>query len=292
MTSRFEFTPVVILGAGRSGTNALRDTLTSLPGFETWDCDEINAIWRYGNLSWPNDALPPSRATPKVKNFIRSAFLKLWLKKAKPRYVVEKTCANTLRVPFVETVLPEAVYIHIVRDGRDVLASAQKRWRGDLELPNFSYFWAKARNTPLRNLPYYGLFFLKSRLGMLLGRSDRLAVWGPRFPGVEDMGDASLEELCIRQWVACVDAADRGLAEIESKRVRTVRYEDFVRNPHNTIESLLSSLDVTVSPDLIKHATVRIRTDSVGKGRGTLPNPSNHLEQLMGDTLRRHAYGA
>lgn len=38
------FTPVVIIGAGRSGTNALRDALTALPEFETWPCDEINPI--------------------------------------------------------------------------------------------------------------------------------------------------------------------------------------------------------------------------------------------------------
>ena len=39
--------------------------------------------------------------------------------------MVEKTCANTLRLPFVDKVLPEARYLHIVRDGVDVVASAE-----------------------------------------------------------------------------------------------------------------------------------------------------------------------
>ena len=56
------FTPLIIIGAGRSGTNILRDTLTSLSGFETWPCDEINPIWRHGNLFWPDDEIPVERA--------------------------------------------------------------------------------------------------------------------------------------------------------------------------------------------------------------------------------------
>ena len=60
------FTPLIIIGAGRSGTNALRDALTSLPGFKTWPCDEINAIWRFVNYSVPYDEFIVEHATPAV----------------------------------------------------------------------------------------------------------------------------------------------------------------------------------------------------------------------------------
>ena len=43
----------MIIGAARSGTNMLRDVLTSLDGVDTWPCDEINYIWRHGNIRWP-----------------------------------------------------------------------------------------------------------------------------------------------------------------------------------------------------------------------------------------------
>ena len=38
---------VIIIGAPRSGTNILRDTLTSLSNVGTWGCDEIPylVIW-------------------------------------------------------------------------------------------------------------------------------------------------------------------------------------------------------------------------------------------------------
>ena len=44
------FKPLIIIGAGRSGTNALRDALTTFSKISSWPCDEINPIWRHGNL--------------------------------------------------------------------------------------------------------------------------------------------------------------------------------------------------------------------------------------------------
>ena len=43
------------------------------------------------------------------------------------QWVVEKTCANSLRVPFVETVAGPAKDVFLVRDGMDAVASALER---------------------------------------------------------------------------------------------------------------------------------------------------------------------
>ena len=48
-----DWSPLVIVGAPRTGTNLLRDLLTQLPGYGTWPCDEINYIWRHGNATHP-----------------------------------------------------------------------------------------------------------------------------------------------------------------------------------------------------------------------------------------------
>ena len=55
---------IVLVGAPRSGTNMLRDVLTALDGIGTWPCDEINYIWRHGNVRYPSDELPRENATP------------------------------------------------------------------------------------------------------------------------------------------------------------------------------------------------------------------------------------
>ena len=107
-----EYTPVIIIGSGRSGTNMLRDIITSIDGFETWDCDEVNPIWRYGNRDYPSDEIPISKLTPKIKKYIRLRFYRLY-KRSKSKFIVEKTCANSLRLEYVFNIFPEAKYIII-----------------------------------------------------------------------------------------------------------------------------------------------------------------------------------
>src|SRR6185503_1405135 len=109
---------LIIIGAPRSGTNMLRDLTCTLPGCGTWPCDEINFIWRHGNVGYPSDAIPPRLATARVRSFIRSRFAKIARQRGLTT-VVEKTCANSLRVPFVDSVVPEARYIFLVRNGVD-----------------------------------------------------------------------------------------------------------------------------------------------------------------------------
>ncbi|MEM6622771.1 MAG: hypothetical protein AAF674_11125 [Pseudomonadota bacterium] len=93
-----EFTPVVILGAVRSGINMLRKVLVGWPALATWDCDESNPIWRHGNLDWPPSQISPQRATPAITSYIRCAFRWIWRIKAKHAFVVETACANTRHV--------------------------------------------------------------------------------------------------------------------------------------------------------------------------------------------------
>ena len=151
---------LVIVGAPRSGTNILRDVLTRVPGLATWPCDEINYVWRYGNRDRPDDELPASAATPSVRRYIRRRFTWVRRRSGSP-VVVEKTCATSLRVPFVDAVLPDARYVFIHRDGIDAAASAVQRWNARLDL---AYLARKARFVPPSDLPHYARRFLRGRL--------------------------------------------------------------------------------------------------------------------------------
>ena len=119
--------PIIIVAAGRSGSKLLRGILAS-----HWDAicfpREINYIWRHGNLDFPTDELQPENARPEVVQYIRKRFDKVRSGQGKQR-VIEKTCANSLRVDFVHTIFPEAYFVHLVRDGRAVAESARRRWR-------------------------------------------------------------------------------------------------------------------------------------------------------------------
>ena len=134
----------------------LRDVLTSFDGIVTWPCDEIPAVWRYGNLLREDDEFTRSQARSRTRRYIRRAFDKM-ARSPNTTHVVEKTCANTLRVGFVDEVLPQARFLHLIRDGRDAIPSAMKRWVAPL---NIRYLAKKARFVPSGDVPYYGLRFV------------------------------------------------------------------------------------------------------------------------------------
>ncbi|MGR3572923.1 sulfotransferase family protein [Brevirhabdus sp.] len=284
------FTPVVIIGAGRSGTNALRDALTRLPGFETWPCDEINPVWRHGNLDWPDDEIPPERATPAARQSIRKAFRRIWWQQGTPDFVVEKTCANALRVPFVDAVLPEARYIHIVRNGFDIVASASKRWRGELEVPGLPYYLAKARYAPLSDLPRYVVSALKNRVAIKIGRQEHFDSWGPRFAELETLSGAPLNEIVARQWAACVSASDSAFANMAPGRVFQVRYEDFTADPQDSLTKITRWLETPREQETLRAAVSSVRASSVGKGQAAAEALPNTIKSVLEPPMRAHGY--
>ena len=140
-------------------------------GVATWPCDEINYIWRHGNVRYPSDELTPERARPEVVRSIRWQFD--WMGRRYGAYaVLEKTCANSLRVPFVDAAVPDARYLLIRRDGVDAVGSAMKRWKAALDSP---YLAQKARFVPMSDLPYDGGRYLWNRIYRLFSREERLA---------------------------------------------------------------------------------------------------------------------
>ena len=282
------YTPLVIIGAPRSGTNMLRDVLTSLPGFATWPCDEINYIWRHGNVSFPSDEIPPERASPAIRNYIQKQFD--WVaNRYSAEVVVEKTTANSLRVPFVDAVLPEAKYIFIRRDGMDALGSAMKRWTAPLDIP---YLARKARFVPASDLPYYASRYLWNRVYRLFSREKRLAFWGPKMAEMDRILEQHpLDEVCALQWQHCVDQSAAAFSHISAERWLEIDYETVVTRPAETLARITGFLEIQVDPALIKAAVSGVRSDSVGKGRAKLaPDQLARLERLVGPTLARYGY--
>lgn len=264
--SDLPFQPVILLGAGRSGTNMLRDALSMIDGIETWPCDEIQPIWRHGTLSHGTDALTAEHATPDIRSFIRAAFMKLWSARGRPAIVLEKTCANTLRVPFISAVLPEARFVSITRHGGDVVPSAVLRWQGKLEVPPLSYFAAKARYIPPSDLHFYAASFLRNRVGKLLGHAPRLRTWGPIWGGLEQVQTCPLPEICAHQWVACSHAAGRDLSLLPTEAVSHTTYERFVDDPISDLTRLCAAMDYPIEPAQAEAATAMVRRKQIDLG--------------------------
>jgi hypothetical protein len=281
-------TDVIIVGAPRSGTNMLRDVLTSFGSVCTWPCDEINYIWRHGNVRYPSDEIPVQRATPAIKNYIRQRFSDI-RQQYNADIVVEKTCANSLRVPFVDAVLPDAKYILIYRDGIDATGSAKERWTAKLDIP---YILEKVRFVPKTDLPYYGLRYFWARVYRFISREKRLAFWGPALDGMQSvLQNHTLNEVCALQWQRCVDNAEKAFSDMPADKVVRVRYEDFVRQPVEELSRILEFIGKEVEPEKIATAVEGVSPRSLGKGRKALGEQQvANLEELVGETLKRYDY--
>jgi len=278
---------IVIIGAPRSGTNMLRDVLTRLPEMITWPCDEINYIWRHGNIRYPSDTFPVDRARPEVVSYIRHQFDKL-VNPNGVNFVVEKTCANSLRVEFVDKVLPDAKYIYIVRDGRDVVASAMKRWKAELDL---GYILQKVRYVPVSDLPYYGFTYLGNRIHRLFSKEKRLAYWGPRLNDMDSiLAGHDLAGVCAIQWSECVNHSDNAFGQVSSERVHKLRYEQFVADPIFEMNRLCDFIGISLPEHERERVIGSISRSSVGKGVGEIGKQLSEVEYLMEATLRRHGY--
>lgn len=281
--------PLIIIGAPRSGTNMLRDVLTSFDGIATWPCDEINYIWRHGNVQYPSDEIPVENVTPAIKRYIQKRFNEIEAKYSAD-VVIEKTCANSLRVPFVDAVMPDAKYIFIYRDGIDATGSAKHRWTAKLDIP---YILEKVRFVPKIDLPYYGIRYFWARFHRLISKDKRLAFWGPSLNNMpEILQNYTLNEVCALQWKRCVEKSEEAFSVMPTDKVVRVRYEDFVEQPVKELTRILEFIGKsTPSKEAVTKAVEKVSSGSLGKGRRALGEQEvANLELLIGETLKRYEY--
>lgn len=286
MTVSCSYQPLIIIGAARSGTNLLRDLLCQGRGLGTWPCDEINYIWRHGNVRHPDDQLPVEAARPEIRSYIRSRFDSM-AERTGSQILVEKTCANSLRVDFVDAAVPDAKFVFIVRDGVDAAASAMLRWRAKLDI---AYLIRKARFVPLPDLPYYASRYLGNRIHRLASSQKQLAFWGPKFRGFDQYtADAPLDSICARQWESCALMADESLARLDTNRVCHVRYEDLVRTPGEIIRQVLAFAGADADSGEIDVS--HVSPDSIGRGPDVLGQTGTQRVKLqLSATLGRFGY--
>lgn len=217
---------VIIIGAGRSGTKFLRDIFASNAKIRAVPYD-VNYIWREGNEAQRDDELSADSLTDGIRERIRLQ-LRHQARIAKgdeDKILLEKSVPNSLRVPFVASVFPEALYIHLVRDGRQVVESAYRNWKRG---PEVGYLIRKLRTFPLRNWRY-GIRYAKNIFGRIGGSGSSHATWGPRYSGIdEDVATLPLIQVVARQWARCVQKSLDALQSIPLAQRFEIRYEDLI----------------------------------------------------------------
>jgi hypothetical protein len=227
---------VFIIGAGRSGTNLLRDALSEHPRIGTWPCDEINYIFRHRKLikTFKSDRLDDSDFDLKTQNYLTQQFSKI-----RSEVVLEKTCANSLRVAYIKKNFPEAKFIFIHRRGKDVALSAEKRWKGKA---HGEYLRKKLEFIPKNDLWFHIPFQIFNKVWMSL--SGTYFRWGPFMPIM--INEKTLRSKCIVQWQKCIEIALYDFQKsVNPKQLQIVEFENLIKNPKEIIEECLDFIGIS-----------------------------------------------
>ena len=247
--------PVFIVSSPRSGSTLLFETLAQAPGLYTIGGESHGIIegvpeFRPAARGWHSNRLTAQDAVPEPSERLARAFYdRLRDRDGKPAdgpvRMLEKTPKNALRVPFLDAIWPDALFVYLYRDPRQTLSSMFEAWlsRGFRTYPQ---------------LPgWHG-----DPWSLLL------------VPGWQRLAGQPVQIIVAEQWKATTEILLDDLALLPPERVRVLDYDDFLAAPQASVEALAASLDLgwdrTLGADLplSKHTVSR---PQAGKWRANQP---------------------
>ena len=258
--------PVFVVGCGRSGTTILGNLLGQHPKLaylneprDIWATAPTTDIWsdaatrRNGELR-----LTSADATPETASSITREFI-LATHKQRAKRLVEKLPINSFRIDFINAIFPDALFIHLIRNGIEVARSIERvaptfNWYGHND-----YKWDLLGN-------YAGAMGLKD-LTNLCGDNNFLRG--------------------LLEWRLSIDAAQTSLRILPAERQLEIRYDQLLGDP----EQICSRLDnfIDLQPDRKMHtfATNNITRQTAAIDKSAI-TPTMH--KIAGETLSRLGY--
>jgi len=218
--------PVFIMSPPRSGSTLLFETLAQARGVYTIGGESHALIEGVPELNviahnYDSNQLDASVATPELAEKLRQRFASELRDRDGMRFngapvrMLEKTPKNSLRIPFLAKVFPQARFVFLHRDVRETLSSMIEAWRSG----RFATY--KALPGWRGELPW----------SLLLT------------PGWRELDKLPLSEIVAAQWEIATRILLDDLAAIPRERITIARYDSLLSNPMGEIAHLCESLD-------------------------------------------------
>lgn len=218
--------PVFVVSPPRSGSSLFFETLAQSPSACTIGGEShgiIEGSTASGALGaaargYDSNRLNAADATPEIvaalrERFRKRAFDRNGLQPAAPIRLLEKTPKNALRIPFLTEVFPDALFVYLYRDPREVLASMMEAWesggfRTYPQLPGWT------------GLPW----------SMVLT------------PGWRELIGKSLPQTVAAQWQTTTRILLDDLERLPSSRWCVARYDALLANPDAEIKRICATI--------------------------------------------------
>lgn len=228
--SRLFDRPVIILAAPRSGSTLLFETLAECADLWTIGGESHQVIESIPALNPASGRIDSNRLTAEhaaapIAEMMRRRFARLLrdrdgreffrLRQPSRLRFLEKTPKNALRLPFLNEIFPDALYIFLMRDVRANLSSMMEAWR----------------STRWKTYP-------------------RLAGWqGPPWslllpPGWQRMNGKTIAEICAFQWQETNRTVLNDLRQLPRQRWTSLSYESLLNDQASSIERLCAFADL------------------------------------------------
>ena len=257
--------PVFIIGCGRSGTTVLGEVLSRHPLLaylneprDIWLYEPRTDIWsakaraRGGRLRLSAGDVQPAAAAR-----IRRAFAaEVRLQRAE--CLVEKLPINAFRVGWLAGMFPDALFVHLIRNGLEVAASIARQ---------------------AEHAQWFGCEGYKWRLLADCAR---------------ERGEAGLVGLCtdgfrrgLLEWRLSMSAALDDLAKLSTERQLEIRYERLVEQPVEVCQRLEAFVGIGHEPAMAAFARAELSRRSPPPDPTPLPPDA---QRIAGDLLVRLGY--
>lgn len=292
-----------IVGAPRSGTTIMGRVLEAHPAVA--HLYEPYYLWYWHAKDLSSDAISPEEIGERESAWIRSRFEDFGRRLGK-ELVIDKSPEHSLNLRIVAKTFPEAKFIHMLRDGRDVVLSTKKEWakrQAIVEGRSFRKLLATVsrmmKRQPLWRFRWLSLYYeLKTTASLNplrylnKGKWEGKVGWGIRFEGWQK---ALAEEPLIRfhalQWLHCVKAIERDRLAVPTTNWLEVRYEDLVSESSSSeIERVLEFLSLP-DPSEFRDRCPEIRLGNTKKwGEELSPDEIAAMEPALEEKLEELGY--
>lgn len=246
--------PIFIVAAPRSGSTLLFETLAcasqlhSVGGESHSIFESINAL----NPSHPDgcesNRLTEKHVTPAVSESIKRGFASL-LKDREGNFIeigdvnrvrlLDKLPKNSLRIPFIKKIFPDALFIYLYRNPWHSISSMMEAWD--------SGKWVTYPNIRAGGKPW----------SLLLP------------PNWQSLCSEPIVSICARQWVAANEYITSDFSEIESDRCLTINYENLTKDPMSTVRAICDFSNLKLDRYLLERITSPL---PISRFTHTLPN--------------------
>lgn len=246
--------PIFIVGSGRSGTTFLGSCIGQISEI-SYHLEPVivkaaaryiyTNQWSYMTAKW----------------FYRTLYA--WLMRIHldtDLRFAEKTPRNSFIIPFLYQAFPDAQFVHIIRDGRDVTVSL-------LEKP-----WYRTDQANSGNIEPGGYAH---------GPYARFWVEPDRIQEFETTSDT---HRCIWLWRRYLESIFDAVSHLPKNQYYELRYEELVSNTADETEKLLDYLEIYnhQSRQQLHKATANVKSDSVGRWKRELS--TEQLKEIYRDS--------